>query len=206
MSEIIIKKWKEVKLADLSVRYIPVVTPIKLWNHDMSLVNSPHVELMKIFKKRGLDINYIKKTRYYKERKHRYKIGMRRWTENYLYYHIEKRYKLFKSIKKKYKSDKENPICVLKQPFWTTRFGLDEEWMGGLEIFNGAGRCSSLVALGKKTVKVMICKDKHPDSNNKGKFEHKLINIKGVFGPVEEEPKHVDSWIFRVEPEVEAGD
>jgi len=181
MSEIIHKKWKEIRLADLSVRYIPVVTPIELWNHDMSLVNSPHVELMQIFLKHGMDMRLVKKTRYYKERQHRHKIGMKRWNENYIHYHIEKRYKLFKNVKKKYKSDKKNPICVLKRPFWTTRFGLNEEWIGGMEVYNGMGRCSSLYVLGKETVKVMICKDKYPGTENKGKFEHKLKDIKGVW-------------------------
>lgn len=192
MSEIINKKWIEIELDKLHVRYIPVVTPIKLWNYDMSLANSPHVELMRIFDKHGLDMHRIKKTRYYKERRHRYKIGMKRWSENYVFYHIEKRYKLFKSIKKKYKTDKKNPICVLKQPFWTTRFGLEEEWMGGYEIYNGAGRASSLYVLGKKTVKVMLCKDKYPGTCNKGKFEHKLINIKGVWDDIEGTAQRTD--------------
>ncbi len=185
MAEIINKAWREVKLSDLHVRYIPVVTPIDLWNHDMSLVNSPHVELMRIFDEHGMDMERVLRTRYYAERKHRFDIGMKRWTRNYIYYHIEKRYKLFKSIRKKYKTDKKNPILVLKKPLWTTRFGLEEEWMGGLEIWNGAGRASSLMALGKETVKVMMCKDKHAGTGNKGKFEHKLINIEGVWDDLE---------------------
>ncbi len=194
MSEIINKKWKEVRLADLSVRYIPVVTPIDLWNHDMSLKNSPHVELMRLFKKHGLNWGKIEKTRYYKERQHRHIIGTKRWTRNYIYYHIEKRYKLFKGIKKKYKSNKKFPIHVLKKPFWATRFGLKEDWLDGLELWNGAGRTSSLYVLGKKTVKVMMCKDKHPGTGKKGKFEKKLKGIKGVWPE-----KFVDSWIFRVD-------
>jgi hypothetical protein len=84
-------------------------------------------------------------------------------------------------VRKKFKFDKETPILVLKQPLWTTRFGLEEEWLGGYEIYNGAGRASTLYALEKETAKVMICKDKHPGTGNKGKFEDKLKGISGVW-------------------------
>jgi len=181
MPEIIKKKWKEVRLADLHIRYIPVVTPIELWNYDMSLVNSPHVELMRLFDKHGLNWDKIKKTRYYKERRHRYLIGTKRWNRNYIYYHIDKRYNLFKSMKKKHRDTKKSPISVLKHPFWTTRFGLEEKWLGGMEIHNGAGRCSALVALGKETVNVRMCKDMYPGTGKKGKFKEKLKNIEGVW-------------------------
>ena len=181
MPEITLKKWKEVRLADLSVRYIPVVTPIDLWNHDMSLKNSPHVELLRTIKKHGFDWGILKKTRYWKERKYRYDCGVKRWTSKHRKEHIKKRWAIYKSLKKKGFKKKDSPVTVLKQPFWTTRFGLEEDWMGGLECYNGMGRCSSLYVLGKRSVKVMICKDKYPGSNKKGKFEHKLKDIQGVW-------------------------
>lgn len=181
MSEIINKKWKEVKLADLSVRYIPVVTPIKLWNHDMSLANSPHVELLNTIKKYGWDWKVLKKTRYWKERCYRFNCGVKRWTDKYTKEHTKKRWAIYKSLKKKGFKKKDSPITVLKQPFWTTRFGLEEEWLGGLEIFNGSGRCAAAVVLGWKTIPAMIAEDKYPSTGKKGKFESKLRYYEGVW-------------------------
>ncbi|MCP3681769.1 MAG: hypothetical protein GY861_03675 [bacterium] len=182
MSEIIQKAWREVKLSDLSVRYIPIVTPIELWSHDMSLTNSPHVELMRLFAEHGLDMEKVKDTRYYEERKRRHDIGMKKWTRTKLKEHIKKRYAIYKSIKKRGFREKLGlPIRVLKKPFWTTRFGVNEEWMGGYELWNGSGRASALMALGEKKVRVMMCKDKHPGTKKKGKFKDKLRDVKGVF-------------------------
>jgi hypothetical protein len=163
----------------------------------MSLENSPHVELMRLFKKYGLDMARIKETRYYQERKHRREIGVKKWTRLKIKEHIRKRYAIYKSIKKSgFREKLGTPICILKKPFWTTRFGLNEEWMNGYEIYNGAGRCAALFALGKETVKVMMCKDKYPGTGDKGKFKSKLKGVKGVWGKT---PKFVDSWIFRVD-------
>lgn len=41
-----ISKLVDIPLAGLHYQYIHGVTPIDIWQHDMSLENSPHVELL----------------------------------------------------------------------------------------------------------------------------------------------------------------
>lgn len=109
---------------------------------------------------------------------------MKRWSDSKIKSHIKARYSIFKSIKKHGydpKFDNSNPIQVLKQPFWKTRFGLDEPWLNGLEIWNGAGRCAAAYALGIDRLKVKMCTDRYPGTNDKGKFKDKLKSVKGVW-------------------------
>lgn len=176
------KKLRKVKLADLHIRYIPVVTPINLWNFDMGLPKSPHVELMRIFARHRFDWSRLSSSRYYKERRLRRKIGMRRWTEEKIFNHIIARYKIWRSIKNngydKHR-DRVNPIKVLPEPFWKTRFGMKK--LNGMEIWNGAGRCAAAYALGYDSLPVLMCEDAHPGTGHKGKFESKLATVKGVW-------------------------
>jgi hypothetical protein len=177
-------KWGQAELAKLHVRYIPVVTPTELWHYDMSLKNSPHVELMKIFVKQGLAWDEICNSRYYREREHRGRIGIDKWTEKKIRYHIKERYGIFKSIQRhgiKEKLLKKDPIRVLEKPFWGTRFNLKASWYNGQEVWNGAGRCAAAYVLGCETIPVLWCKDKYPSTGKRGKFESKLRNVKGVW-------------------------
>ena len=98
MSEVKDIGLTKIALSVLNVRYIPVVTPIKLWHYDMLLKNSPHVELMQIFATSGFDWTKIKTSRYYKERAHRFAIGIEKWTMPKIRSHIKDRYKIFKSM------------------------------------------------------------------------------------------------------------
>lgn len=182
--EIIPVKLKPILLEKLHIRYIPFVTPIDMWNYDMSLINSPHVELCNIFATNKLDWKEIRKSRYYKERVRRWEIGMKRWTTEKIESHIVDRYKIFRSIKKhgfKKRLVNADPIYVLKEPFWRTRFGLNENFLGGYEIWNGAGRCAALHVLGVETINVLISKDANPGSCDKGTFASKLKGVKEVW-------------------------
>ena len=180
----IIDKLVKMPLEKLHIRYIPAVTPIELWNYDMSLKNSPHVELMKIFSKHGLRWDKIYESRYYKERQHRFEIGMSRWHKRKISEHIIARYSIFKSIKKKgydKNKDKINPVKVLKEPFWATRFNCREVWLNGYEIWNGAGRCAAAYVLGYSKLPVLLVKDPRPGTEDKGKFGSKLKDVRGVW-------------------------
>lgn len=173
-------KLEKVELKDLHIQFVPVVTPVKLWNHDMSLENSPHVELMRILLEHGLDWKRIEPTRYVKERTRRFAIGLKRWVEKKIMGHIEVRYDILKSIKKKgFKKSRQEPIMVLKEPFWKTRFG--HEFPQGYEIWTGAGRASAAYVLGYEKLPVMFYEDKYAGSNKKGRFEKKLKGVQGVW-------------------------
>ena len=173
---------KNIKLSKLHVRCIPVLTPLDLWGNDMSLENSPHVELMREFLEHGMTWGNLKSTRYVRERMRRFKLGITRWTEPYIIQHLHKRYDILRSLKKEGFVAKKSkpPIQVLREPLWKTRFGCNEEWLEGREIYNGAGRCAAAMALGWESITVIMVKDaKKP--GDKGKFEKKLKCIEGIW-------------------------
>ena len=179
----IISKMQPIALAKLRIRYIPVLTPIKIWNYDMRLKNSPHVELIQLIMKYGLDWNMIMKTRYVKERQHRYVCGLDKWTDEKIIGHVIKRWKIYKSLAKYgYSKKKEGkPVTVLKKPIWKSRFGLNEKWLKGAEIYNGAGRCAAAYCMGMDFFPAVWAKDRYPGTNRKGKWGEKLKNVKGIF-------------------------
>ena len=94
---------EQIPLKKLHLPFNPMAEPEKFYNGSpdmMSLVDSPHHELMKIFKKHGLDWSKIKHTAYWKERKRRYELGLKQWEDEHLVWHVKQRYKIFKSLKK----------------------------------------------------------------------------------------------------------
>lgn len=185
MSDIkITSKLVEIPLEKLHVQYVPVVTPLEIWKNDMSLVNSPHVELLELIKQHGFDWKRIKRTRFYAVRKHRESVGMKQWTDDKIREHIIQRWKIYNSIFKKGFSTKrsaEKPVIVLREPFWTTRFGFAPDWLKGWEIWDGMRRSSACYVLGKKFVLGYFAEDTKPGSKDPGKFGDKLKNVKGVF-------------------------
>ncbi|MCP4651215.1 MAG: hypothetical protein GY853_14200 [PVC group bacterium] len=167
----------EIPIKRLNIRYIPVVTPIEMWNYDMSLKNSPHVELLETIKRYKFDWDILKETRYWKERKHRYDIGFKDWDKRKIKNHIKRRWAIYNSLRIsgfRPKLRGEKPIVVLKEPFWKTRFGVDNEWLKGFEIHDGGGACMAAKFLGWSTIPGYYAKDKCPGSKKKGVFEHKL--------------------------------
>ena len=159
----------DIPLDALHIRYLPMAnlewfyTAANGYNM-MSLVNSPHVKLMKIFLNYGLDWEKIKKTLYCAERKYRKLLGMSEWTKEHLKWHIKKRYKLFKSIQKNgFDPAKRNvAVYVSKKPLWVTRFNWPDKKVDGFEIWNGAGACSAMLALGKTTIPGYYIEDAKP--------------------------------------------
>jgi hypothetical protein len=155
-----------------------VVTPIDIYEGDMSLVNSPHVEMLEVYLRHGFNWNKLKRTRYVDERRYRLKIGMQKWTDGYIInVHLPKRFAVLNSIRK-HGYRKSEPIQILPEPFWASRFGIGK---GGAEIWTGAGRAAARCVLGKNTVWAEWYEDTMPGSNDKGKFGKKLIAVKGVW-------------------------
>ena len=170
-----IGKVEKLPIMQLHVQYIPGLTVY--WSPAMGIVESPHVDLMKVLNTYGLDKKRIMETAYFAERQRRRKLGMARWTDKYILdHHIPKRYAILKSIKKR-GYDKSQPILVLRKPFWGTRFGYKNKNIYGFEIWTGAGRASAMWALGETKIPVQWVVDKHPGTMKKGKFETKLPGL-----------------------------
>jgi len=185
MDEIkIISKLTDIPIKKLCIQYVPIVTPLDIWDYDMSIKNSPHVELLNLIYKNGFDWKRIMKTRFVKIRRHRYVMGLDKWTKERIKEHIRQRWGIFESLRKKgyiHKKSKKRPVIILKKPFWQTRFGYSASWLKGYEIWNGGRRCAAAHYLGWKTIPGYYAVDKHPGSNKKGRFGKKLVNVEGVF-------------------------
>lgn len=175
----------KIRPVDLYYQYIPGVINQDVWHQDMSVPNSPHVELVELMmlmiQGPGFDWEAIKKTRYYQDRVHRMKYGI--GSEKYIKTKILSRYRLLKSIRKhglnKSMSDK-SPIIVLRHPFWKTRFNCTEPWLRGMEIWDGGGRCSIAYALEIPQVPAYVYEDAYPGTCKSEKFEKKLKGFDGI--------------------------
>ena len=180
MSEIkaISNKLEKVELEKLSYQFIPGLITHDIWLFDMSLPNSPQVECAKLLLEHGKDWGKLKDCRFAQDRRHRYKLGQKKWTEEHIKAHIlGSRYDILKSIQKRgfdKKLNAQEPVAILKEPFWKTRFDYTAEWLNGYEIYHGGRRCSAMYALGHETVPVVWCVDKKPGSKDPGKFKGKL--------------------------------
>jgi len=175
---------KDIKLSLLHYQFIPIVTPIKLWNYDMSLAHSPHVELMTILLEHGFCWPKIAGTRYVTERIRRHDLGLSQWTESKIKEHIKRRFAILRSLQRAGYRDKlhgKKPVAVLRHPFWKSRFGYDRDWFKGMEIWDGGGRCAAAMALGWETIPAMMYEDVKPGSRDKGKFKTKLAQVNGVW-------------------------
>jgi len=185
----VVSKLQNVAVADLHIQYVHNVTPIDLWGHDMTLATSPHVELLRLIRKHGLNWNILRDTRYVKERRTRYALGMKQWTDEYIKRHIKTRWNTYKSLEKhgfdpkryKKKDGRERPVLILGEPFWRTRFGYDAQWLSGPEIWDGGGRCSAAYVLGWTNVPAKMAVDRKPGTGDKGRFAEKLASIKGAW-------------------------
>ena len=169
----VVSELVDIPLEKLHVRFIPMAK-LENWYEAkdgynmMSIVNSPHIDLMLIFKEYGLDWARIKKTRYWAERKHR-KITQTKWTKAKLIWHIEERYKLFSSIKKyglKPKGSRKKAVLVTKTPFWCSRYAVEIPGVEGYEVQNGMGRVSAAYVFGMKTIVGKYIEDAKPGSKS----------------------------------------
>lgn len=168
-------------LRELNYQYLPGMIDHDIWGFDMSLPNSPQVECVLLLLKHGKNWGKLKHCRFAEDRRHRFRLGMKKWTEEAIKEHIfSSRYKILKSIKKHGFDRKKNslqPITVLKEPFWKTRFEYYADWLNGYEIYHGGRRCAAMYALGYEYVPVLLAEDKAPGSKSGGKFEKKVLKL-----------------------------
>lgn len=176
----VVSKLVEIPLENLHYRFIPMSFSSAYWpgQEPMKIGNSPHVEIMKIFKDRGFCDDCLKYTRYCRERLDRgLKYGMEQWlSTKYMKSHLKRRFKILKSLQRKGYRRPEKPVLILKEPFWVTRFGFKSDSMRiiGPEIWDGGGRCAAAFVLGWETIKAFWVEDAHPGKNSCRKIEGKF--------------------------------
>ena len=149
------------------LQYLPKISPIWLYPGEdpYRIDKTHHVTLLRHIIKHGLDWKKLKKLTYVKERRHRYDIGIRVWTDSKVREHIKRRWDTYQSLKRKgwsKKLSKVKPICVLKKPFIETRYNWESGFLKGYEVFDGFGRSSAAFVLGWKEIPVQFVEDAKP--------------------------------------------
>lgn len=181
MSEIkyINNNLENVSLVKLHYQFIPAFINMDIWKFDMSLPNSPQAECAELLLRHGRNWEKLKHCRFAEDRRYRYRLGMKKWTEKAIKEHIlGSRYDILMSINRRgfdKKLNKKQPVCALISPFWTTRFGYSEDWLKGAEIYHGGRRCAAMYALGYEQVPILWARDKYPGTNRGGKYSEKVI-------------------------------
>ena len=184
MAEIkIISGSEEIRLDLLHHRYIPKITPLWLFPgpDPMHISKSPHVKLLRAIEKYGMNWGKLKNTKYVQERRHRYNIGMTRWTDGHVKEHIKVRWKIYQSLKKNgwnKKLAKAKPVILLKKPIIETRYNWESGFLSGPEVMDGMGRCSAAYVLGWKTIPVVWAEDAKPGACEFSKAYNKIKSYK----------------------------
>lgn len=145
---------REYRLADLYYQYLPKYTSMAIWNNDMSLPNSPQVELLRLWLDVGWDWPKLMDSRLAHDRRYRHKRGASKWTESRIQDHITHRVSIYKSIKKhgfrKSMSSKQ-PIAIMETPL-VKLFDVKYSIARAPEIYHGGRRCAAMYVLGHETV------------------------------------------------------
>ena len=174
----IISGVEDVALDTLHIRYIPMAKLERFYTglELMLLKNSPHVEMLMLYKEEGLNWDKLMNGRYAEERRsRRIDFGYKKWTEAFIRDHIKHRIKVYKSMEKMWSPNKDDkPIMILKEPFWKTRFGQSFDGIVGPEIWNGAGRCAAAWVLNQRTIPAMFVEDCRPGAKECEKITRKF--------------------------------
>ncbi len=173
-------KYMNIELKKLHIRYVPQVEPMHLYNNDLSLKNSPHVEMLHILATYGFDWYKIENSRYGQILQHKHVMGVGGYDKEAILETLNKAWRTHSSIAMKGLKERRN-VVALDKPFWETRFGYKNEHVSGLEIWKGVWVCAAALFLGFKTVKGRIAEDSYPGSGIKGPFEGMYGRIEGVF-------------------------
>lgn len=176
-------KHVNINLSKLHLRYVPHVEPLKLYNNDMRLKNSPHLEMLHLIGTYGFDWGRIEKSRYGQILQHKHVMGVGGYEREEILRTLNKAWRIHSSIATRGLRQRRN-VIVLNKPFWRTRFGHKEDGIKGMEIWTGVWVCVAAYYLGLKTVKGRIAKDAYPGSGIKGSFEEMYKDVEGVFGEV----------------------
>ena len=185
MDEIILlsKKQDLISVDSLHHRYLPKITPLHLFkgSDPMHISKSPHVKLLRHLIKHGFNWRRLRNTKYVIERRHRFGLGMTRWTDDWIKQHVRVRWNIFKSLEKNgydKKKAKARPIIVLEKPLIETRFSWDSGFLNGPEVYDGFGRSSSAFVLGWEKIPAVIARDAKPGTMEFSKGFNKIKKVR----------------------------
>lgn len=175
-----ITKTTTIPIEKLHLRYVPHVEPLHLYNNDMRLKNSPHVEMLYLIAIHGFNWDKLKNSRYVQILKHKHIMGINGYGTGEILNTLNNAWRTYISISRRGVRDRKG-VIVLKTPFWVTRFGCKKEKIKGMEIWKGVWVCAAASFLGITKVKGRMAKDAYPGSKIKGDFEEMYKDVEGVF-------------------------
>jgi len=173
-------KLTNIDLDKLHLRYVPNVEPLHLYNNDMRLKSSPHIEMLYLIGQYGFDWDRIKNSRYGKILQYKHVLGVGGYDRENILDNLNKAWRTYSSIANRGIRSRK-AVVVLQEPFWVTRFGYNKKEIKGMEIWKGVWVCASAYFLGIKTVKGYMAKDVYPGSGIKGVFEKMYSEIEGIW-------------------------
>ncbi len=167
-----------IKTEKVHFQYLAPVFNEKFWpNSSMSLSNSPHVRFLKKYQKAGMNIDKLWNTDYVKLMEYWNSIGFHKRDKKFIINKMRRFIRLYESIKKRKFKDKHR-IQVLKKPFWITRYGGEERFLKGYELWHGHHRASCCYALGVNRIPCVILEDKKPGSMKCSRIDKRLNGIR----------------------------
>ncbi len=143
-------KLRNIPIKKLHAKFVPNETPLDIWNYDMSLKNSPHLELIFLISQYGFDWEKIFKSRFVKIQQHKYIMGFDGYGKDDIERIVKNQWEIYKSIslygyrKKKWI---KHPVMVSKKPIHKQKNILQ-----GMEIQDGTARCAAIMMLGIQTI------------------------------------------------------
>lgn len=149
-----------VPLEGLKVRFVGIYDDIRTFRGDID--NCLETQLFRVFKEFKGNFTIAKETDYVK----RYlRIAEMRGFKPKVEELLNRKLRLFTYIRKKHfiqRKRKGDPILLLKEPFWKTRYGGEFDSLEGPEIWEGVSVCAALWVTNQKRVKVLWAKDRAP--------------------------------------------
>jgi len=171
-------KYKKININELHFQYIPIVYNEKFWaGRKLTIANSPHVRLLKQYKKIGTQWEELWQTDYVKMMEYWNSIGFHKRDKTFIISKMKRFFILYKSIKSKGYQE-SNCISVLSRPLYVTRYGHEESFLEGYEIWHGHHRAVCCYVVGIKKIKCKLFKDIKPNSKKCRRIDRRLRKIK----------------------------
>lgn len=164
---------EDIPLEGLKVRFIGIYEDLRTFRGDLDTCLES--QLCRVFKEFGNNLSLTKETDYAKRYMRIVEINGHRPN---LEKHLSKKFGVFKYIRKRgflLRKRRADPLIVLHEPFWKTRYGGEYNALEGPEIWEGVTVCAALWVTNKKKVKVIWARDRYPGTK---KVHHDVEEFK----------------------------
>lgn len=149
-----------IPLKGLKVRFVGIYEDVRTFRGDLETCLES--QLFRIFKEFGNKKVLTKESEYAKRYMRIAEINGHRPN---LEKHLAKKFYHFQYVRKHgflLRKRRGDPILILKEPFWKTRYGEEFDVLEGPEIWEGVTVCAALWVTNKERVRVLWARDRYP--------------------------------------------